>query len=118
MNNSDAFLSLEWYSALLGLVISLVSVAVGASITWYAYKKDYRSFVKIVLGSMIARIFAVLGVVWCIFYFRHVEQLWFSISFVISYFVLLMTEIFSVHHQYTVLKTRQRISLMQTAFFS
>lgn len=94
-----------------GIALSLLNVIAGFRTAKYAFKHDVKKSISIVLGGMAIRIFVSLAIMAAIYAFVDIDRLPFTLTFVVSYFVFLMYEIFYINKRYTenVKKHREKI---------
>ena len=84
-------------SILFALVLTLINALSFWIIVKIAINKDWKSFNKLVFGSMVFRYFLTAGVVWVCLVNLELDKLAFSLTFLVSTFFLLMGEIILIH---------------------
>ncbi|MFH1051573.1 MAG: hypothetical protein V1779_11685 [bacterium] len=62
-----------------------------------AMNKDWKSFNKLIFGSMAIKYFLTAGLVWFCVSYLELHKLAFSLTFLVSTFFLLMGEIMMIH---------------------
>lgn len=90
---------------LLGFFTALVNIIIAMVVIKIANKKDTRKFNKYVLGSFLIRLIAVLLIITLIFVFTKVDKVYFSLSFLITTFVLIFVEVIYFHKMKKIRKT-------------
>lgn len=111
MSGSLFGLSHEVSGVLYALVLAVVYTAAGYWSVNFASKKEFSMFVGIILGTMVLRLGVAVVLFWILMAIIGVHQLAFSLTFLVSYFILLMAEIVYINKRYTALVAAHRQSL-------
>lgn len=86
-------------SILFAVILTLINAFSFWVIVKLAINKDWKSFNKLVFGSMAVRYFLTAGVVWVCLVNLELDKLAFSLTFLVSTFFLLMGEILLIHRR-------------------
>ena len=86
-------------SLLIAIFISSLNVAIALIVIKYAAKKKKNDFIKYVLGSMVARYFLMVVLVWICLAFLELNRLIFGLTFLISTFILIFGEILYINYR-------------------
>jgi len=82
---------------IIAISITLFNALSSFIIIKIAMDKDWRSFNKLIFGSMAIRYFLTAGLVFICVVYMDLNKLAFSLTFLISTFFLLMFEILVIH---------------------
>lgn len=111
MTGSLFGLSPEISGVIYALVLAVLYTAAGYWSVNFASKKEFSLFVGIILGTMVLRLGVAVTLFWVLMAIIGVHQLSFSLTFLVSYFILLMAEIVYINKRYTALVAAHRQSL-------
>jgi hypothetical protein len=92
------------------IAISIINAAVAVIIIKIALKKDWKKFNKLVFGSMVVRYFLILITLWICYQVFDLDKFTFSLTFILSTFVLLFLEILFLHYRANFLILQNRIN--------
>lgn len=87
----------ELISALVGTLVSLVNGITFIVVAVLSINQDFERFTKTVYTSFVVRYFIVAASIWTIFILADIDKLYFAISFAISCFLLIITEILIIN---------------------
>lgn len=79
------------------LIISILNATAAVIIIKIAMKKDWRMFNKLIFGSMVARYFIIIIMLWLSFKVFDLDKLAFALTFMLSTFIILFFEIIFIH---------------------
>lgn len=97
-------------SIVTALMISVFNAISAFIIARVAYKKDNANFNKLIFGSMATRYFLTMFLVFICLKYMNLEKLSFGLTFLISTFILLLSEILYLNFRsnFVNLKTREK----------
>ena len=75
------------------LMLSVSGIVAGAITAYIAFKKHYKKFVVVVLAGMVIRLVVLGFFIWLFLGPIGIHAFSFTMTFVVSYFCFLMTEI-------------------------
>ena len=84
---------------ILGISLSILNAAGGYISARVAMSKEEEVFSKIIFGSMVIRYFVVALVVFLFIKYLSIDSLGFGLSFMISTFILIISEIFYLNNR-------------------
>ncbi|MDE3056673.1 MAG: hypothetical protein KGJ59_01775 [Bacteroidota bacterium] len=88
-------------ASVIGGLLSLANVLAGYAAIEYSIGKSYTTFLKVVLGGMGARLFAMLGALLILIEVFHVHPVALVVSLVGLYLIFLVLEIFFIQRKLT-----------------
>jgi hypothetical protein len=80
-------------AAVAGAVLSTINVLLGFLAIEYSFEKSYTTFVKAVLGGMVARMMIMLGAMVALILLFHVDAVALTVSMLGFYLVYLVMEV-------------------------
>jgi hypothetical protein len=80
-------------AAVAGAALSTINVLLGFLATEYSFEKSYTTFVKAVLGGMVARMMIMLGAMVALILLFHVDAVALTVSMLGFYLVYLVMEV-------------------------
>lgn len=81
------------------LALTTANLIFSLVVVFYSFNKKWKTFAKLVFGSMTIRFFFSAAAVWiCIAYF-NLDAIAFSLTFIIATFALLFVEILLIHNR-------------------
>lgn len=86
-----------WEGIIAGVLLSVSNTLVGILVANKTKDLPVKKVISAVLGGMTIRLFAMMILVWYCIAVAGLHKLGFALSLVISFFILLMTEIFFFH---------------------
>lgn len=86
-------------AAAIGLALSLIHVAMGYAAIEYSMKKPYGTFVQIVLGGIVVRLFVMVTVLAILIIGFHIHVIALVGSLFITYVVFLILEIMHIQQR-------------------
>jgi hypothetical protein len=92
------------------LAISLINALVAVIIIKIAMNKEWTKFNKLIFGSMVSRYFIILILIWICFQIFDLDKLAFSLTFILSTFILLFLEILFLHYRSNFLNLQNKIN--------
>lgn len=95
MENNDLIL----WSVCTAIGICLVNTIVMLILVKFSMNKTWKKFNKIILGSMIVRYFVITAVVWICIGVFGLHPLIFTLTFFISFFILMIIEILIINNR-------------------
>lgn len=79
------------------ILLCLINVSIAIIVINRAFKKDPKESTKIVLASMVIRFFSMIILIWVGVELLNLHAFAFSLTLLISSFILLIAEILYVH---------------------
>jgi hypothetical protein len=92
------------------LIISFLNAVAAFIIIKIALKKDWKKFNKLVFGSMVIRYFIIMIVLWLCYEVFDLDKFAFSLTFMLSTFVILFSEIIFLHFRSNFLNLQNKIN--------
>jgi hypothetical protein len=99
---------MEIESVIAGITISLLNTVAAVLIIKKAFKTNPEKFNKIVFSSLVIRYFVVAGLILLGLLVFELDKFWFSLSFMISTFILLMFEIIYINSKANLLNLHNK----------
>ena len=93
-------------SFLLAVLICLLNILAAVITARFGLKKDNKNFSRIIFGSLVIRYFLVSAAVLCVLLYVDINKLVFGLTFLISTFILIFSEILYLNNRAALLKTR------------
>ena len=109
--DADFWSSGETIGILYALALSALLVVTGYVTGVIAERREVESFLAIVIGGMFVRLVIALALVWFLISQVQVDPMSFCLTFFISYFIFMMTEIFYVNYRYGVVVQKRRTTI-------
>lgn len=103
------------FSVLIGVGLSIVNILLAFVSAYIAFRKDTTTFLAIVLGSMIMRMFLMLIIIGILVAYANIHAFAFVLAFFISYGVLVLSEIVIIHRIYRRALERRQQKLLRLA---
>ncbi|OGU15376.1 MAG: hypothetical protein A2X61_04295 [Ignavibacteria bacterium GWB2_35_12] len=95
----------SFFWAVLICLINTVAAVITARI---GLKKDSKNFSRIIFGSFVIRYFLVSAAVLFVLLFVNINKLVFGLTFLISTFILIISEILYLNNRADLLKTQNK----------
>lgn len=111
----DFFSSPEFIAGMSAFGLSFIMVGAGLLTAKIAFHKALANFIKTIIASMVLRLFLTIGLVYVMLAIVKLSILSFTLTFLISYFVFLMAEVFYINYSYNTLMKHRRVSLKTAA---
>lgn len=84
---------------LIALSLTIFNAVTSLIIVKIAINKDWKSFNKLIFGSIAIRYFLTAGLVWFFVVYLELHTLAFALTFLVSSFFLLIAEIILIHRK-------------------
>jgi hypothetical protein len=84
-------------SILIALSLTLLNALSSLLINNIAMKKKWKTFIKLVFGSMVVRYLLTAFLVWFCLQYLNLNKLGFALTFLITTFILIFLEILYIH---------------------
>ncbi len=97
-------------SIIIALLICILNAVAALYVIRKAQKKVIEKFTKIVLSSLVIRYFIVVILVWLCLKVLELHQLAFSLTFMISTFLLIIAEILYINYRSNFINLQNHLS--------